>query len=266
MRTPATRRRSTSPPPTGSTGRRDPYDSEPAPVIRADFALRHAGQLATMMPRPDDPLGRINDGALAAHGGRVVWIGDDRELESDGTLDGDLFDARGACVIPGLVDAHTHPVFAGSRADEFAERLTGVPYQAQQSGERGIARTVRATRQADGPTLLGLARGRADRFLANGTTTIEAKTGYGLDLDNEAKLLDVLRTLASRTPLRVVPTFLGAHVPPPGIDRDVYVRSLIDEMLPAFRPWAVFCDAWCEAPAFTATETRAILTRTRTLG
>src|SRR6202035_5983881 len=91
-------------------------------------------------------------------------------------------------------------------------------------------------------------------------------TGYGLDLDNEAKLLDVLRQLAGWTPLRVVPTFLGAHVPPPGIDRDAYVRSLIDEMLPAFTPWAVFCDAWCEAPAFTAKETRAILTRARALG
>jgi len=140
------------------------------------------------------------------------------------------------------------------------------PYQAQQSGERGIARTVRATREADEPMLLGLAQGRANRFLANGTTTIEAKTGYGLDLDNEAKSLDVLRKLAGLTPLRVVPTFLGAHVPPPGIERDAYVRSLIDEMLPAFTPWAVFCDAWCESPAFTATETRAILTRARTLG
>jgi imidazolonepropionase len=235
-------------------------------LIRADFALRHTGQLATMVPATDDPLGRILDGALAAREGRVVWIGKDRELESQVTLDGDLLDAQGACVIPGLVDAHTHPVFAGSRADEFAERVSGVPYQVQQSGERGIARTVRATRHSDGPMLLGLAQGRANRFLANGTTTIEAKTGYGLDLDNEAKLLDVLRKLASRTPLRVVPTFLGAHVPPLGIDRAAYVRSLIDEMLPAFRPWAVFCDAWCEAPAFTARETRAILTRARTLG
>jgi imidazolonepropionase len=235
-------------------------------LIRADFVLRHAGQLATMVPVTDDRLGRIRDGALAAQEGRVVWIGPDRDLESQVTLDGDLVDARGACVIPGLVDAHTHPVFAGSRADEFADRLSGVPYQAQQSGERGIARTVRSTRETDEPTLLVLAQGRANRFLANGTTTIEAKTGYGLDLDNEAKLLDVLRQLASRTRLRVVPTFLGAHVPPSGIDRDAYVRSLIDEMLPAFRPWAVFCDAWCEAPAFTARETRAILTRARTLG
>jgi imidazolonepropionase len=203
---------------------------------------------------------------VAALGGRVVWIGEDRQLESQVTLDGDLLDAQGACVIPGLVDAHTHPVFAGSRADEFAERLSGVPYATQQSGERGIARTVRATREADGATLLRLAQSRANRFLANGTTTIEAKTGYGLDLDNEAKSLDVLRRLASRTPLRVVPTFLGAHVPPPGIDRDAYVRSLIDEMLPAFRSRAVFCDVWCEAPAFTPKETRAILTRARTLG
>ncbi|HYR47631.1 MAG TPA: imidazolonepropionase [Candidatus Polarisedimenticolia bacterium] len=235
-------------------------------MIRADFALRHAGQLATMVPAADDPLGRIRDGALAAREGRVVWIGEDRQLESQVTLDGDLLDAQGACVIPGLVDAHTHPVFAGSRADEFAERLSGVPHASQQSGERGIGRTVRATREADGAMLLGLAQSRANRFLANGTTTIEAKTGYGLDLDNEAKSLDVLRNLAGRTPLRVVPTFLGAHVPPPGVDRDDYVRSLIDEMLPAFRPWAVFCDVWCEAPAFTPKETRAILTRARTLG
>ena len=219
-----------------------------------------------MVPATDDPLGRIRGGALAAREGRVVWLGEDRELESQVTLDGDLLDAQGACVVPGLVDPHTHPVFAGSRADEFAERLSGVPYTTQQSGERGIARTVRATREADGATLLRLAQSRANRFLANGTTTIEAKTGYGLDLDNEAKSLDVLRKLPGRTPLRVVPTFLGAHVMPPGIDRDAYVRSLIDEMLPAFRQWAAFCDVWCEAPAFTPKETRAILTRARTLG
>ena len=141
-------------------------------MIRADFALRHAGQLATMVPLKDDPLGTIRDGALAARGGRVVWIGEDRDLESQVALDGDLLDVAGACVIPGLVDAHTHPVFAGSRADEFAERVSGVPYHAQQSGERGIARTVRATRQADVSTLIELAAARANRFLANGTTTI----------------------------------------------------------------------------------------------
>ena len=219
-----------------------------------------------MLPSADDPLGRITDGALAARSGRVVWVGADRDLESQVALDGDLLDAGGACVMPGLVDAHTHPVFAGSRADEFAERVSGLTYQAQQSGERGIARTVRATREADVATLLDLAEARADRFLANGTTTIEAKTGYGLDLDNEAKLLDVLRKVAERSRLRVMPTFLGAHVVPPGVDRQAYLRSLIDEMLPAFRPWAVFCDAWCEATAFTAAETRTLLGRAKALG
>jgi imidazolonepropionase len=235
-------------------------------LIRADFALRHAGQLATMVPAGDDPLGRIIDGALAAREGRVVWIGEDRDLESQVTLDGDLLDAAGACVIPGLIDAHTHPVFAGSRADEFAERASGVAYQAQQSGERGIARTIRATREADASTLLELAEARASRFLANGTTTIEAKTGYGLDVDSEAKSLDVLRQLGARAPLRVISTFLGAHVVPPGIARDAYVRSVMDEMLPAFKPWAVFFDAWCEAPAFTPAEARALLGRAKAIG
>jgi imidazolonepropionase len=235
-------------------------------LIRADFALRHAGQLATMVPATDDPLGRIADGALAARGGRVVWIGDDRDIESQVALDGDLLDAAGACVMPGMVDAHTHPVFAGSRADEFAERVSGVAYQVQQSGERGIARTVRATREADISSLIELAATRAGRFLANGTTTIEAKSGYGLDLENEARSLEVLRQLTERTGLRVVPTFLGAHVVPPGVDRRAYLRSVIDEMLPAFKPWAVFCDAWCEATAFTPAEVRALLERAKALG
>jgi len=219
-----------------------------------------------MVPAKDDPLGRVRNGSLAARGGRVVWIGEDRDLESQVDLDGDLLDAAGACVIPGLVDAHTHPVFAGSRADEFAERVSGVAYHAQQSGERGIARTVRATRESDTRTLSELAAARANRFLANGTTTIEAKTGYGLDLDHEARSLEVLRQVAEQTRLRVIPTFLGAHVVPRAVDRRAYVRSLMDEMLPAFKPWARFCDAWCDPPAFTAAETRSVLGRAKSLG
>jgi imidazolonepropionase len=235
-------------------------------VIRADFALRRAGHLATMVPRDGDALGRLRQGALAAREGRVVWIGEDRQLESQVALDGDELDAAGACVLPGFVDAHTHPVFAGSRADEFAERQSGGSYRAQQSGERGIMRTVRATREADARTLVELALARADRFLRGGSTTIEAKTGYGLDLEHETKSFDVLLALASRTPLRIVPTFLGAHVVPLGVDRATYVRSVIDEMLPAFAARAVFCDAWCEEPAFSAAETRSLLRRAHELG
>ena len=164
-------------------------------------------------------------GALAARQGRVVWIGADRELEKAVELDGDQLDAAGACVMPGLVDAHTHPVFAGSRADEFLARVSGASYRTQQSGERGIVSTVRATREADAATLLQLTQSRVNRFLANGTTTIEAKTGYGLDLEHEAKSFDVLRGLAGRTPLRIVPTFLGAHVVPPGVDLERFTPT-----------------------------------------
>src|SRR5437899_2790876 len=219
-----------------------------------------------MVPTTTDPLGRITGGALAARQGRVVWIGPDHELEQQVELDGDQLDAAGACVMPGLVDAHSHPVFAGARADEFLERVSGTSYQAQQGDERGIPRTVRATRDADVDTLLELAQRRALRFLANGTTTIEAKTGYGLDLEQETKAFDVLRGLGRRTPLRIVPTFLGAHVVPPGVDRKAYLRTLIDEMLPAFETRAAFCDAWCDEPAFSPAETRAILSRAKALG
>ncbi len=235
-------------------------------MIRADFALRRAGQLATMVPAGGDPLGCIPDGALAARDGRVVWVGREADIESRVHLEGELVDAGGRCVLPGLVDAHTHPVFIGSRADEFAERLSGVSYTDQQVGDRGIWRTVRATRAASEEALLAAAFARARRFLQYGTTTIEAKTGYGLDFASEAKALAVLASLATATPLRVIPTFLGAHVVPEGIERAQYLRSLTDEMLPAFRTAARFCDAWCDPPAFTPDETRLVLGTAKALG
>lgn len=235
-------------------------------MIRADFVLRNAGQLATMVEADGDPLGRIREGALAARDGVLVWVGADRDLERAVELDGDLLDARGACVTPGLVDAHTHPVFAGVRADEFAERVAGVPYADQQGSGRGIQRTVRATRAAGEDVLLQFLSERANRFLAHGTTTIEAKSGYGLDYETELKSLLTLRSLAAASPIRVVPTFLGAHVVPEGIARQDYIRELTDLMQPAFRPLARFFDAWCDGPGFTSTETREVLERARSLG
>lgn len=235
-------------------------------MIHADLVVRHAGVLCTMVAREGDALGRIKGGAVAALDGRVVWTGRDADVERAVHLEGDLVDAEGRCVLPGLVDPHTHPVFAGTRAAEFHERLTGVPYADQQSGRRGIRWTVTLTREATAETLLALARSRAHRFLAHGTTTIEAKSGYGLDVESEGKLLSVLVRLGNLTPLRVVSTFLGAHVVPAGVNRDAYIRTLIDEMLPAFRHRARFCDVWCDPPAFTGAEARRIFGRAKELG
>lgn len=235
-------------------------------MISADFVLRHAGQLCTLVSRKDDPLGRIADGAVAASMGVVVWVGPDTQLEQRVRLDGDQVDADGRCVLPGLVDPHTHPVFKGSRADEFAERLSGVSFAAQQQAERGIRRTVSATRAASDDELLALTVERAHRFLAHGTTTIEAKSGYGLNLKEERRQLQVLRRLADVTPLRVVPTLLAGHVVPDGVDRGDYVRTVIEEILPGLRSLADYCDVWCDPPAFTGVETRAMLQRARELG
>jgi imidazolonepropionase len=233
-------------------------------VIQADLVIRHAGLLCTMVARDGDALGRIRDGAVAARDGRVVWVGRDTDLEKAVKLDGDLVDAGGRCVLPGLVDPHTHPVFAGSRAADFYERLSLHPAGRGRGG--GIPLTVRLTREADAETLLANAREHVIRFLAHGTTTIEAKTGYGLDLEHEDKLLTVLTKLPNISPLRVIPTFLGAHVVPEGVKRDQYVAAIVDQMLPAFKGRARFCDVWCDPPAFTPAETRRILGRAKELG
>ena len=216
-----------------------------------------------MVARDGDALGRIRDGAVAARDGRVVWVGRDADLEPAVRLDGDLIDAAGRCVLPGLVDPHTHPVFAGSRAADFYERLS-VPLAGSRRG--GIPLTVRLTREADSQTLLANAREHVIRFLAHGTTTIEAKTGYGLELAQEDKLLTVLANLPNVSPLRVIPTFLGAHAIPAGVGRDEYVAAIVEQMLPAFKGRARFCDAWCDPPAFTPPETRRILGRAKELG
>ena len=237
-------------------------------MIQADLVIRHAGLLCTMVARDSDALGRIRDGAVAARDGRVVWVGRDADLEAAVKLDGDLIDVAGRCVLPGLVDPHTHPVFAGSRAADFYERLTpnlSLPPAGRGRGG-GIPLTVRLTREADPETLLANARQHVIRFLGHGTTTIEAKTGYGLDLEQEDKLLTVLAKLPNVSPLRVIPTFLGAHAVPEGVTRDQYVSAIVDQMLPAFTGRARFCDAWCDPPAFTPAETRRILGRAKELG
>jgi imidazolonepropionase len=248
--------------------------------LAADFILTGASRLVTIAPgahpAADGALGVIARGALAARAGRTVWIGPEDHLAAHVALD-DLpkdawLDADGRAVLPGFVDSHTHFVFAGDRAEEFQLRHAGVSYEELAARGGGILNTVRATRSASADELEVIAREHLRGFLAHGTTTVEGKTGYGLNLETEARCLDVMHALAAAPGMpRIVPTFLGAHTIPPEY-RDApdgparYVDLVTDEMLPAFAGRARFCDVFCERTAFTVPETRRILERARDLG
>lgn len=250
----------------GSTGR-----------VPADLVVTSASRLVTLAPGRTSgatgPLGVIERGALAARAGRIVWCGPEHELA--GAVDASgarQVDAGGRAVIPGLVDAHTHLVFAGDRAEEFQLRHAGVSYEELARQGRGILSTVRATRAASREQLLALATARLASFAAYGTTTVEGKTGYGLDHICEALCLDVMQALAQVDGLpEVVPTFLGAHTLPPEFratpdGRQRYVDLICYDLLPAFAGRARFCDVFCERTAFDEEEARRILVRAAELG
>jgi imidazolonepropionase len=184
--------------------------------------------------------------------------------------DADVIDAAGRVVVPGLVDSHTHLVYAGSREDEFEQRLRGATYQQIAARGGGINATVRRVREASKDELKAMARRRLDRLLSFGVTTVEVKSGYGLSVTDEIKCLEVIAELNAEGPLEVVPTFLGAHTVPPEFraDREGYLRLLTDEMLPevARRGLAEFCDVFCETGVFALDESERVLTRARELG
>jgi imidazolonepropionase len=244
----------------------------------ADFVLTGISRLVTMAPDQygSGALGVIPNGALAAREGRVVWVGAEADLAQAVALDAlpaeARHDAGGRAVLPGFVDSHTHFVFAGDRAEEFQLRHAGVSYEELARQGRGILSTVRATRASDEETLLALGRARLESFAVHGTTTVEGKTGYGLDMESEARCLAVMQTLAAAPNLpRVVPTFLGAHTLPPEYrehpgDRAAYVDLVCERMLPMFAANARFCDVFCERTAFTVEEARRILETARSLG
>jgi imidazolonepropionase len=197
-------------------------------------------------------LGVVEGGAVLCRDGRVVWVGPEAELPARLGAGDDVaeLDAGGGCVLPGFVDAHTHLVFAGDRAGEHRARLSGERYQTG-----GILRTVAATRAASTEDLVHDTWMRAESALAQGTTTLEAKSGYGLDTETERRQLEVLGEVGRRSALRIVPTFLGAHLAPePG-----YLDLLVEEMLPACAPLAEGCDAFCDEGALTVAEARKAL-------
>jgi imidazolonepropionase len=238
------------------------------------LAVLHASQLVTLAgpkrPRVGaelSELGIIRDGGLLIRNGRIEVVGPSGEVEKKAG-EAEVIDAHGKVVLPGFVDAHTHLVFAGNRLDDFERRARGDTYEQIAKAGGGIWSTVEKTRVASEADLLAQAQRHADWFLRCGTTTVESKSGYGLSLEDELKILRVMRRLNQETPLEIVPTFLGAHAVPHKMQADEYVDVVVNEMLPRVtsESLAEFCDVFCERGYFDIEQSRRILNSAKRLG
>lgn len=247
-----------------------------------ELLLTHASQLVTLGGPARARIGTemrelaiVPDGALLVRGGRIAAVGTSSEIEKQASANVEKVDATGRVVMPGFVDAHTHPVFAGTREDEYEMRAHGLSYQEIAAQGGGIRSTVRKTRAASEQELFEMALPRVRWLLEHGTTTIEAKSGYGLTVEDELKILRVIRRLDHETSLQLVPTFLGAHEIPDeyrdsssGQTREEYVRLVVDDMLPrvAAESLARYADVFCESHVFNVEESRRVLVRASELG
>lgn len=235
-----------------------------------DLVIRNASEVVTCdgpLEGPAEATLAIRPGAcVGVKDGRVAFLGPERELPSGAQV----IDARGGFVGPGFIDCHTHVVFAGDRSDEFEQRCQGRTYLEIAAAGGGIARTVAATRRASDEELVSLAKPRLERLRAQGVTTVEVKSGYGLDVDSELRMLRAIARLSREQPLELVPTFLGLHAVPPELKerRAEWVRRCLDELLPviARERLAAFCDAFVEQSAFTHDEARALAAKAWELG
>jgi imidazolonepropionase len=234
---------------------------------KVDLIIRNAGELLTLSTssKEESGLGIIRDGAVAVKDGKIFWVGKTDELSKSVVVKqrGKEIDAAEKVVMPGLIDSHTHLVFAGSRENEFEQRIQGLSYLEIAERGGGILSTVEATRKASFDELLSLGKKRLDRMLSKGVTTIEAKSGYGLSIQDEEKILKVTKALNESHPIDIIPTFLGAHTIPKEFrsERKRYVDLLTEEMIPrvAQEGLAEFCDVFCEEKAFSLEEARKIL-------
>ena len=232
--------------------------------------LRSIGTLATCRDEGgQSDIHPIHDAALVWEGGTLLWVGAEKALPADYAT-GESWDADGALVIPGLIDCHTHLAFGGWRAEEFEQRIQGSSYLDIARKGGGIMSTVAQTRALSEHALLERARGFLDKMIALGVTTVECKSGYGLNLDTELRLLRVYQRLGREGAARIIPTFLGAHVVPPEFPdrREDYIRLLIEELIPLVtgQGLARFCDAFVEDTAFTVPEARRILSAGKAAG
>jgi imidazolonepropionase len=245
---------------------------------RVDWIIRGAGQLVTLdgppVPRKGADqsfLGIIEQGAVAIRGERIEAAGPESDVLSRYEAPaGRTLDAAGGVVLPGFVDPHTHLLFAGTREREFELRCQGKSYMQIAAAGGGIRSSVRAFREATDESILAQSRARLDRMLRYGTTTAEAKSGYGLSTEQEVRACRLLSELDRMHPISLVPTFLGAHEFPDEYrnDRDGYVRLIVEEMLPRVvaETSVRFCDVFCEEGVFTAEQSRTILSAARRLG
>lgn len=221
--------------------------------------------------RDMDALEVIPDGALRIEEGTITAVGTTADVMAAGTTDGfTIIDAAGKAVLPGFVDSHTHFIFGGYRADEFAWRLQGMSYMEIMAQGGGIASTVAATRRTDLENLIELGRRRLDAMLGFGITTVEGKSGYGLDRDTEIRQLEAMAILNREHPLEIVPTYLGAHAIPGEYKErgDAYIDFIMETVLPevATRGLAEFCDVFCEDHVFSVAQSRRLLSRAKSLG
>jgi imidazolonepropionase len=243
-------------------------------LILNSVAVLHASQLVTLAgpKRPRiggemSDLAIIRDGGMLIRDGKIDIVGSSDAIEKNAG-DGEIIDVAGRVVMPGFVDAHAHPVFVGNRLDDFERRAKGETYEQIAAAGGGIWSTVNKTRAASKSDLFEQAKKHANWFLRCGTTTVEAKSGYGLTVEDELKILRVIRRLNEETPIEFVPTFLGAHAVPREWRQSEYVDLVINEMLPrvASENLAEFCDVFCEHGYFDVEQSRKILSAAKKLG
>ncbi|HYY35851.1 MAG TPA: imidazolonepropionase [Candidatus Binatia bacterium] len=240
----------------------------------SSLAVLHASQLVTLSGPKRPRVGRelselaiISDGGMLIRDSKIDVVGHSSEIKNKAG-DAEVIDARGKVVLPGFVDAHTHLVFAGNRLDDFERRARGDTYEQIAKAGGGIWSTVEKTRAASEVDLLAQAKKHADWFLRCGTTTVESKSGYGLNVEDELKILRVTRQLDQEAPLEIVPTFLGAHAVPRDMGADQYVDLVVDKMLPQVtsESLAEYCDVFCECGYFDIERSRRILSAAKELG